>query len=92
MVEAKQADMTRGFTQLAVELIALDRWVESNDLILYGAVTTGDIWQFGSFHSPCSTDYSRPDALPGANRLRSVDANLSENSYTKLVDTPDETD
>ena len=50
VVEAKQADMTRGFTQLAVELIALDRWIDSNDLILYGAVTTGDIWQFGSFH------------------------------------------
>lgn len=49
VVEAKQADLTRGFTQLAVELIALDRWVESADPILYGAVTTGDIWQFGSF-------------------------------------------
>lgn len=49
VVEA-QADLTRGFTQLAVELIALDRWVESDDPILYGAVTTGDIWQFGSFH------------------------------------------
>lgn len=50
VVEAKQADLTRGFTQLAVELIALDRWVDSDDPILYGAVTTGDIWQFGSFH------------------------------------------
>ena len=49
VVEAKKADLTRGFTQLAVELIALDRWVESDDPILYGAVTTGDIWQFGSF-------------------------------------------
>lgn len=50
VVEAKQADLTRGFTQLAAELIALDSWVESEDPILYGAVTTGDIWQFGSFH------------------------------------------
>jgi hypothetical protein len=50
VVEAKQADLTRGFTQLAVELIALDRWAESDDPIFYGAVTTGDIWQFGSFH------------------------------------------
>lgn len=50
VVEAKQADLTRGFTQLAVELIALDRWVESDDPVLYGAVTTGDVWQFGSFH------------------------------------------
>jgi hypothetical protein len=49
VVEAKQADLTRGFTQLAAELIALDSWIESEDKILYGAVTTGDIWQFGSF-------------------------------------------
>ncbi len=49
VVEAKQADLTRGFTQLAVELIALDRWIESDDPLLFGAVTTGDIWQFGSF-------------------------------------------
>jgi hypothetical protein len=49
VVEAKQADLTRGFTQLATELIALDTWVESDEPILYGAVTTGDIWQFGSF-------------------------------------------
>ena len=49
VVEAKQADLTRGFTQLAVELIALDRWIESDEQLIFGAVTTGDIWQFGSF-------------------------------------------
>ncbi|WP_017653109.1 hypothetical protein [Fortiea contorta] len=49
VVEAKQADLTRGFTQLAVELIAIDSWIESDEPTLYGAVTTGDIWQFGSF-------------------------------------------
>ncbi|QZZ21645.1 hypothetical protein J5X98_04080 [Leptothermofonsia sichuanensis E412] len=50
IVEAKQADLTRGFTQLAVELLACDRWITSDDPILYGAVTTGDIWQFGSLN------------------------------------------
>ncbi|BAZ12773.1 hypothetical protein NIES4071_46060 [Calothrix sp. NIES-4071] len=49
VVEAKQADLTRGFTQLAVELIALDGWIDNNEPVLYGTVTTGDIWQFGSF-------------------------------------------
>jgi len=49
VVETKQADLTRGFTQLAAELIALDSWVELDDPVVYGAVTTGDIWQFGSF-------------------------------------------
>lgn len=49
VIEAKQADITRGFTQLAVELIALDGWTTLSDPKLYGAVTTGDIWQFGCF-------------------------------------------
>jgi hypothetical protein len=49
VVEAKQADLTQGFNQLAAELIALDQWIELSDPILYGAVTTGDIWQFGTF-------------------------------------------
>jgi hypothetical protein len=47
IIEAKNADMARGFTQLAVELIALDQWIDTNDPILYGAVSTGDVWQFG---------------------------------------------
>ncbi|WNZ23856.1 hypothetical protein HJG54_13985 [Leptolyngbya sp. NK1-12] len=38
VVEAKQDDLTRGFTQLAAEMI------EMGDC--YGAVTTGNIWQF----------------------------------------------
>lgn len=49
VIEAKNADLTRGFTQLAVELIALDQWTESPEPVLYGAVSTGDVWQFGRF-------------------------------------------
>ena len=49
VIEAKQSDLTKGFTQLAVELIALDQWVESESLILYGAVSTGEIWRFGAY-------------------------------------------
>ncbi len=52
VVEAKNADLSRGFTQLGVELIALDQWTTSDASevpIIYGAVTTGDIWKFGQF-------------------------------------------
>lgn len=49
VVEAKNADLTRGFTQLAVELIALDQWSDLSSMVLYGAVTTGDVWRFGRF-------------------------------------------
>jgi hypothetical protein len=45
VVEAKNDDLTRGFTQLAVELIAISE-VEEGD-VFYGAVTIGDAWRFG---------------------------------------------
>lgn len=47
IVEAKRGDLERGFTQLAAELIALDR-MERNDspAVLYGAITIGEVWRF----------------------------------------------
>lgn len=45
VIEAKHDDLTRGFTQLAVELIALSQVEEQN--VFYGAVTIGDVWRFG---------------------------------------------
>ena len=47
VVEAKRDDLTRGFTQLAVELIAL-AMLEYAPEILYGAVTMGHVWVFGT--------------------------------------------
>jgi hypothetical protein len=48
VIEAKNEDLQRGFTQLAVELIALDQWTASEQPVLYGAVSTGVIWQLGN--------------------------------------------
>lgn len=47
VIEAKQADLARGFVQLGTELIALDQWTNSTAPLIYGAVTTGDVWKFG---------------------------------------------
>ncbi len=47
VVEAKQGDMTRGFTQLAAEMIAVDIGTETKSAFIYGAVSVGDIWRFG---------------------------------------------
>ncbi len=48
VVEAKQGDLQRGFNQLAVELIALDRGMGENQLeTLWGAASIGDVWRFG---------------------------------------------
>src|SRR6476661_7852955 len=45
VIEAKNADLSRGFTQLAVELIALAQ--AESQAVLSGAVTIGDTWRFG---------------------------------------------
>lgn len=47
VIEAKQADLARGFVQLGAELIALDQWTTADSPVLYGAITTGDAWKFG---------------------------------------------
>ena len=47
IIEAKNADLQKGFTQLAVELIALDHWTGSETSTLYGSVSIGNVWQFG---------------------------------------------
>ena len=47
--EAKNEDLERGFVQLAIELIALDQWIDSDQTVLQGAISTGNIWQFGQF-------------------------------------------
>ena len=47
VIEAKNADLTRVFTQLAAEMIALDSWTDAVTDVLYGAVSIGNIWQFG---------------------------------------------
>lgn len=49
VIEAKNEDLERGFVQLAIELIALDQWIESDQTLLHGAISTGNIWQFGQF-------------------------------------------
>ena len=47
IVEAKRGDLERGFTQLAAELIAIDK-SENPDLpqTIYGAITIGEVWRF----------------------------------------------
>ena len=50
VIEAKNEDLERGFVQLAIEMIALDQWIESSQVVLQGAISTGNIWQFGQFN------------------------------------------
>lgn len=47
VIEAKDENLQRGFTQLAVELIAMEQWTDEPNPCLYGAVSIGNVWQFG---------------------------------------------
>ncbi|HEY9701799.1 MAG TPA: hypothetical protein V6C58_05105 [Allocoleopsis sp.] len=47
VIEAKKGDLEKGFTQLAIEMIALDQY-EDDDFphIIYGVITIGEVWRF----------------------------------------------
>jgi hypothetical protein len=47
VIEAKNADLELGFKQLAMELVALDQWIDEPVAELHGAVSIGTVWQFG---------------------------------------------
>lgn len=47
VVDAKKGDLEQGFNQLAVELIAMDKYDDGPWKVLHGAVTSGDFWRFG---------------------------------------------
>ena len=52
IIEAKKGDLEYGFNQLAVQLIALNQWKNNqNKSNILGAVTIGNIWQFGQLSS-----------------------------------------
>lgn len=46
VIEAKKENFVSGMKQLAVEMIALDQWIDSEQILLLGALTTGNLWQF----------------------------------------------
>ena len=50
IVEAKNDDLVRGFSQLVAEMAAMDAWTNADLPTLYGAISTGTIWQFAVLH------------------------------------------
>lgn len=71
VIEAKNDDLSRGFTQLCVELIALSRR-ESTQSLLYGAVTIGNIWLFGWLDASAQTVYRDTSLYSVPNDLQDV--------------------
>lgn len=72
VVEAKNADLTRAFAQLAVELVALDRADETEKDIIYGAVSTGQEWQFGKLDRRRKTFYQDISVYVLPNNLEEI--------------------
>lgn len=46
IIKGNKEDVDRGFIQLALELVALDRWTDSHASKIYGVVFTSKVWQF----------------------------------------------
>ena len=55
VVEAKDGDMGHGVSQLVAEMIALDKWSKTEERRLYGALTTGTLWQFAVMNRETKT-------------------------------------
>lgn len=55
VVEAKDGDTYHGTTQLVAEMIALDKWNRTGERLLYGALTTGILWQFAAMNRETKT-------------------------------------
>ena len=72
VVEAKNADLTRAFAQLAVEIVALDKAEETDKEIIYGAVSTGQEWQFGKLDRKNKTFYQGINVFVLPNNLEEI--------------------
>ena len=72
VVEAKNADLTRGFTQLSVEMITIDKADESNQPTIYGAVTTGREWHFGKLNRVTKTISQNIDSFTIPTNLEEI--------------------
>ncbi len=46
VVEAKGADIERGFAQLTAKLVAVAQVFTRDQMMRHGAITTGDLWYF----------------------------------------------
>ncbi|MEM7011617.1 MAG: hypothetical protein AAF585_09055 [Verrucomicrobiota bacterium] len=52
VVEAKYQDFENGYKQLAMQLVALAESGKTDDELLWGAVTTGQVWYFVCLDQP----------------------------------------
>ncbi len=72
VVEAKNADLTRGFTQLAVEMVALDKSDDETRKSIYGTVTTGREWHFGKLDRETKTISQSIESFAIPNNLEEI--------------------
>ena len=54
MVEAKKNDFDEGWAQCLAEMVAAQK-LNGNDLLIYGCVTDGQVWQFGKLEGAIYT-------------------------------------
>ena len=69
IVEAKKENFTEGWGQCLAELVACQRLNEDRDLVVYGIVTTGELWQFGKLEQETFTQHPFPFTIDHLNSI-----------------------
>lgn len=68
LTEAKKNDFDEGWAQCLAEMVAAQK-INSSNLIIYGVVTDGELWQFGKLEQNLFTDNERSFTLDRLNEL-----------------------
>lgn len=69
IVEAKQEKFDEGWGQCLAAMVAAQRLNQQPDLVVYGIVTTGVVWQFGRLTGKMFEQDPQPFALADLERL-----------------------
>lgn len=71
VTEAKKEDFMKGWAQCLVEMIACQKINQKDDLVIYGIVSTGMVWEFGKLSGnvfikhPLAYSISEPEKVLG---------------------------
>ena len=68
MTEAKKNDFDEGWAQCLAEMITAQK-LNANDLIIYGIVTDGQVWQFGQLERDVYTENEKLFTLDNLTEL-----------------------
>jgi hypothetical protein len=84
LVEAKQDNFDAGWGQCLAEMIAAQTLNQPLDIIVYGIVSNGDIWQFGKLENSIFTRNKRFYSIQSLNQLFAAVNYIFQSCETQL--------